>query len=500
MLDPKLKTIVDRQLPEFVREDYPRFNAFVKAYFAYLDLTDERNLEELRDIDKTVYEYIIYINNEIGFSNSPNATIDNIDPRLFLRKSKSLFKSKGTEEAYRFLFKILFNKTVDISYPWDIVLKSSDGVWKQDTSIFVNVTSGNISSVLGNEIIIQTSGRQVKVSCERYELVRDNIYEVFIDKNFYGNIGINNTVTAGTMVGVTLSTTADYTILIPGKGYKVGDFIEGTVQVGDVTIRQLLKVTKVDGSEKKDNKGDGVIGGVEKFSIVKYGCGYLSDFILNASKSSLNLPNSKVELSKNSFPVLSYADDNYIGKYTESGAVSYPNYWDPVYSDPTYAGEIINLFSQTTANANFTSDEPNYVFIKFDLGAVTKYQGYYVSNSGFLDDAIKLQDSKYYQKYSYLLSSDQSLESYDSYIKSSVHPAGTAMFGEYQITNEYNPQISAELIIDEYISMATFRTINKDIDNEYVSMSDRGGARLNSYDLDFVEPTHNPSVASTRIF
>ena len=87
MSDVKLQTSVTKNLPEFIREDYTNFADFVKAYYEYLESVDARDIEDLRDIDKTIYDYIIFINDEIGFLNSPDATLANIDPTLFLRKS-----------------------------------------------------------------------------------------------------------------------------------------------------------------------------------------------------------------------------------------------------------------------------------------------------------------------------------------------------------------------------------------------------------------------------
>ena len=184
MSDVKLQTSVTKNLPEFIREDYTNFADFVKAYYEYLESVDARDIEDLRDIDKTIYDYIIFINDEIGFLNSPDATLANIDPTLFLRKSKSLFIAKGTEESYKFLFRVLFNKNVDISYPWKNVLKTSDGKWKQDTSIFVNVSAGDINTVIGNKILVSGNNSKISLYVDRIVAVRDTLYEIFIDKNF----------------------------------------------------------------------------------------------------------------------------------------------------------------------------------------------------------------------------------------------------------------------------------------------------------------------------
>ena len=47
---PKLKDIVAYQLPEFVREEYPTFVAFVEAYYEFLDANNV-DLTQIRDIE-----------------------------------------------------------------------------------------------------------------------------------------------------------------------------------------------------------------------------------------------------------------------------------------------------------------------------------------------------------------------------------------------------------------------------------------------------------------
>ena len=60
-----LKNIVSRQIPEFAREDYPLFVAFVEAYYDYLGQQEKRNLADIRDIDQTLDEYIQFFKSEL---------------------------------------------------------------------------------------------------------------------------------------------------------------------------------------------------------------------------------------------------------------------------------------------------------------------------------------------------------------------------------------------------------------------------------------------------
>lgn len=476
----QLKSIVAKQIPEFAREDYPLFVSFVEAYYEYLDQYEKRNLTEIRDLDQTLDSFVQFFKNELDILGD-NYTY--IDQRLFLRKVKELFVSKGIEASYKFLFKLLYNKTAEISYPWDSVLKASDGKWQQEMSVFVDVSAGDINDLVGNRITITGPNIGIKVFVDRVKFIRDNIWEVFINKNYYGNIEINYTINALGVTGIIIPTTVSYSVTSPGSGYSIGDLITGTTVANGVTITQLLKVTKVDSN-----------GGVVTMTTVKYGCGYNVGFYL--FKSNVPITTSTLlTITKDSTLQYSLSTDNKIEKYEDYGYIVNPNYVDVDYSDPTYAADLLQQFYEESLSGQ--GENPDYLLVKFDIGAVAKYQGHYNSNDGFLDDDIFIQDSFRWQKFSYLITVDENLEKYKSLIKSYLHPAGTALFGEYQIQNTYTPGISASLELGQWRGKATFLTINKPISGDYAYINDQGGKiRIEPYDLDYmiVDEMYNPPV------
>lgn len=475
----KLKTIVHNQLPEFVREDYPVFSEFVQAYYDYLDQYEKRNLTDIRDIDTTVDSFIQYFKSELNVFGE--SAYDNINNVLLLRKIKQIYTAKGSEPAYKFMFKVLFGKSIDISYPWDQVLKASDGKWQQENSIFLRVLSGDVNSIVGNNIFVINSTTRIKVYVQKIVFVRDNVYEVFIDKNYYGTINTSDTVKFKTFSAEILPTTVGYTVENAGEGFKVGDLVEADTIAGSETIKSLLKVTKVNSN-----------GGIVKLSTVKFGAGYSDEFFVLLNKVAFtNL--SSISITKDSAIQYGIPDNTYLEEYNEFGFIVNPNYVQVEYGDTTYVGALLREFFTKTANNESVTD---YSLIRFKVGAVAKYQGYYTTNDGFLDDIIKIQDSYYYQKYSYLITVDARLEDYSTILKSYLHTAGIKLFGEYQIQNNYVLNISAQAFVDEYVSKATFRTINKSITNQYVSMGDAGGRiKLNPYDGEnYFEVDYNPET------
>ena len=75
------------------------------------------------------------------------------------------------------------------------------------------------------------------------------------------------------------------------------------------------------------------------------------------------------------------------------------------------------------------------------IGAFAQYPGKYYGTQGRLDDAPRIQDSRYYQSFSYVLKAPVDTTSYRAHVDRLVHPAGMKMFGELAI----NLEVSVEL-------------------------------------------------------
>lgn len=576
-----LKSVISKQVPEFVREDYPAFVEFIEAYYSFLDQHEKRNLEHTRDIDNTLDEFVKYFKKELDVFGD---TYPNIDARLFLRKSKQLFTATGSEASYKFLFKVLFNEPATINYPWDQVLKASDGRWQQETSLFVRMTIGQASSYVGNIVTVYSGNAKLRVFVTRIKEVEDlvkiqaggfevgetykidslgntdfkaigaadnlvgvsfvatgpgegtgvavkdkKLYEVFIDKDYYGKIQINDTlelvqgqvvfdsignVNASTnsidfvnhgfetgdgviytyqggksvgglengktyyvikldddrfqlafsyknslngmnlnlsspgigiyhefnkaVRGNVIPTTVKYNIIKPGQGFKRGDLVNVTTISDGKEIKSKLKVTRVDEN-----------GGITALSTIQFGYGYAADFFVLEPSPKGTVLNSASQIAINRGDAEPYDnvytlnDDSTIEKYIDYGYVISPNYVEypadrPAYVDISYAATLIQQYYQSIDTA--LGPNPDFAIIRFDIGAVAKYPGQFITNDGFLNDDIYIQDSFRWQKYSYVITVNEKLEAYKSLVKALLHPSGTALFGEYNIstTNQFD--------------------------------------------------------------
>lgn len=81
-----------------------------------------------------------------------------------------------------------------------------------------------------------------------------------------------------------------------------------------------------------------------------------------------------------------------------------------------------------------------------DLNGVGK--GYWKDNRSFTSDKIFLQDSFYYQNYSYEILATRMLDTYEKFVLDLIHPSGLKLFGRYFIKNELvNDEVSLEISI-----------------------------------------------------
>lgn len=74
-------------------------------------------------------------------------------------------------------------------------------------------------------------------------------------------------------------------------------------------------------------------------------------------------------------------------------------------------------------------------------------EGYWSGRNGFISDIMRIQDSEYYQVYSYEIVAQRMMSTYEKLVNDLVHPAGYKMFGRYrssvELTNETSEIVSS---------------------------------------------------------
>lgn len=172
------------QFPEFYREEGTNFIAFVKAYYEWLEasyyqnntdgtmigyleysqlpaadqanytlvdnaLYGSRNLFKYRDVDSTLdafFDHFIYK----YLSGFPKTLLG--DKKLLEKHILDVYRSKGSVEGIKFLFRLLYNEDPGIYNPGDDVLRVSDGKWEQKKYLEVSSSSNN-KNLINKQII-----------------------------------------------------------------------------------------------------------------------------------------------------------------------------------------------------------------------------------------------------------------------------------------------------------------------------------------------------------
>ena len=548
-----LPYVVSRQLPEFVREDYPTFVAFVEAYYQYL-ADNGVDVSHMKDIDETLSSFISSFKKELAY----NLPLTVQDERFLLSRIKDLYLAKGSEGSFKLLFRLLFGKDVALYYPGQQMLVPSDGKWNQEISVFVKVDYGDVNEIVGRLVEISSGDRVLSVlidrkeeligEVERVKSIGDDVYELYLDKRFFGVISPGDKIRyQDTFQCEILPATTTLKIAQAGKNFRVGQVFE--LRSGNGT-GALVKITAVTPT-----------GGILRSELIKFGIGYTADFAISVlASNSVTAKQALLTSSSTRSQITTYYSaatgqiswaqgsktvtvtggtfggagevkvgdeivttggdwvgvvaeivsstqltlvdnggsrgwigndvsgsldagysgtnetyyfrnndslgdvyeytigaETYEGIWTEAGIADrtvgfeeqgYVNLGDAFsidYVDGTYAGTIIREFALVAGNAQVDSDEP--AIISVTLGALNRYPGYFETNHGFLSDSIFIQDSKYYQRFSYVLKIDERLDSYASAVKTMVHPAGMRLFGEFDVTNNFDLTVALESLV-----------------------------------------------------
>ena len=311
--------LIPEQVPEYVNSEHPNFVNFVKAYYEFLEQGNgpvyrSKKLLDYSDIDDTLPEFIKYFQREFV-----ETIPDNIlgDKKLFIKFARDLYRRKGSPNAFKFLFRQLFDEEIEIFLPQTEILRASDGRFVREKTIRVSGPFNNDPNDFGGKSITgQTSGATAFV--ERavstiesgivvFELFLIDIFGTFVDNEFVttdlGNISgrivssvgpissvnvtyggarhnqgdvVNFTSASGAAANGIITSTTDtslgITIIDGGSGYRVGTPV--TLTGGDgvgaaFTVGSITNTTNVSISNTTYT-----VGTIASISITSQGSGY----------------------------------------------------------------------------------------------------------------------------------------------------------------------------------------------------------------------------------
>lgn len=187
----KISHLIEKQFPAVYREDGENFIAFVKAYYEWLEQSDQavgksRTLLDTRDIDATGDEFLDHFRKKY-FVGLPKKISGN--ERFLQKHILDLYRSKGSEEGTKLLFRLLYNEDINIYIPSKDILKPSDGVWVQPQYFEV---SNNPNNYLyqGQLVTGSTSGSTAYIDNYKRVFIDERIIHVFYVTNVQGTFEV----------------------------------------------------------------------------------------------------------------------------------------------------------------------------------------------------------------------------------------------------------------------------------------------------------------------
>jgi len=156
--------LVKNQFPDFYREEGDNFLQFISAYYEWMDeqgpIKKSRNLIETSDIDSVSEEYIDFF-----FSKYMNGLPKDIlsNKSLLEKHILDVYRSKGSIEGLKLLFRLLYNIEIQVFIPQDDVLTLSGGNWVRKE--YVEVEERELNHTYDNQLVRgTTSGARAYVS------------------------------------------------------------------------------------------------------------------------------------------------------------------------------------------------------------------------------------------------------------------------------------------------------------------------------------------------
>ena len=185
-----------------------------------------------------------------------NRTLDgSIDEVQFIRQIKDFYRTKGTEEAYKILFKVLFGSEVNIIKPSDFLLKPSDGDYSFTQDFVAKLVTGDPRALKGSTLFQDTDADDKTIpgasgaisDVKEFMYDGERYYQISLtEESIQGNFVIpgRTRLTDSVSIGATVIT-VDTTVGFPTSGTLnlVQNDIVGVTSYTGKTSNQFLGIT-----------------------------------------------------------------------------------------------------------------------------------------------------------------------------------------------------------------------------------------------------------------
>ena len=226
--DRRVSAAADLLVPMHIRELSSGIFDVIRAYYKWADLpgnfqSDAKRLLEYTDRSISTDEYISFIK-DMFLRQFPNQSTSEI--RYLLQFANDFYAKRGTAEAYKFLFKALYNDDVELIYPSKYLFKSSDGVWVKNTILKCLGTDPDIVNVVGRRLWGVESGASALIKKVIFYAIGSDLVAEMTVSGVKGEFVIDEileTRDARPQIKSRIfAQIGSYTINNPGRGYRAG--------------------------------------------------------------------------------------------------------------------------------------------------------------------------------------------------------------------------------------------------------------------------------------
>lgn len=423
----KLSLLINRMLPSFVMEEYPKFADFITLFLEYIEREKGEydivaNLLNYNDIDNTLSDFEILFKEEF-IKSFPASITGDVD--LLVKNIRDFYKSKGTEDSFRFLFSNMFDSDVQFFYPKFHILKASDGIWYRPEFLLFsdlddnipplhNSQEFNVSNLVGKYIIGIRSGAESYV-----ENITNKLYSGSLEK-FVEIAEREGSFIESEMivVGSNHVYNGNFSALESGW-YQSHSDDYFYVEDGQYHINQPIT-----GNDERYI--------YQEMSFTDFGLYHLRYSIESSDGLAITV---KIGYAENSGDILTV---------TLPGSATFP-YRDfiPIPSFNINEKIFITIVSNLASGKNMVIDgigvikeSEDYPFFKIVTNGIVYDDYKWADTRGWLSSDMYLQDNYYYQDYSYVLKTGLSRDKYSSIIEENVHPSGYIMFGDVRNSDD----------------------------------------------------------------
>jgi hypothetical protein len=197
-LERFISPFIESQFPDFYKDQGPLFILLMEEYYKWLETNEPeyanyvgalvngnplyhgRRLTDYKDVDRTIDEFFIHFKEKFV----KNTTIDStVSKEQLIKSAQDIFSSKGSERSIDLLFKNLYGRNIEVYYPGNDVLRTSDGTYVSPIYLELSIST-RTNLMVGKSITGSSSGATANIEY----IVRRNVNGKIIDVAFLSNV------------------------------------------------------------------------------------------------------------------------------------------------------------------------------------------------------------------------------------------------------------------------------------------------------------------------